>query len=115
MEFKKKRVTNKKAVVQLSAIAHEGRLTLLRILIQAGPDGVAASALAKNAKTKLPTASAQLLVLSNAGLVSSTRVGRQIIYQADFPNMTALLFFLMQDCCGRDSEICSPVIKALTA
>lgn len=113
MKTKSSRISTDKAVGQLSAIAHKGRLSLLRLLIKAGPGGIAATDLAKKAKTKLPTASAQLLVLSNAGLVKSTRVGRQVIYQADYSSMATLLCFLTNDCCGGDSDICSPVIAAL--
>ena len=101
------------AVKQLSAIAHEGRLVLLRLLIQAGPDGLPATELANLAKTKLPTASAQLLVLSNASLATSTRAGRQIIYRANYQTMTNLLKFLMLDCCSGSSEICTPLVPEL--
>lgn len=101
------------AVRQLSAIAHEGRLILLRLLIQAGPDGLPATTLANTANTKLPTASAQLLVLGNASLVTSTRSGRQIIYRANFHAMTRLLAYLTLDCCGGNQDICQPLLPEL--
>ncbi len=88
------------AVQQLAAIAHEGRLTMFRQLIQAGPEGLAAGVLAANLGGNPPTASAQLLVLSNAGLVTSARQGRHIIYSANYTTMSALLTFLPRDCCG---------------
>jgi len=101
------------AVKQLAAIAHEGRLALLRLLIQAGKDGLSATLLANRAKTKLPTASAQLLVLTNAGLVASTRSGRHIIYRANFETMTDLLRYLTLDCCGTSQDICAPLLPEL--
>ena len=111
MEIKADALSN--AVKQLAAIAHEGRLTLLRLLIQAGPEGLPATILARSASTKLPTASAQLLVLSNAGLVTSSRSGRQIIYAANFQTMTNLLSYLTLDCCGGSATICEPLLPQI--
>jgi len=107
----KKNITN--AVKQLAAIAHEGRLVLLRLLIQAGPEGLSATTIANRADARLPTASARLLVLSNAGLVTSTRSGRQIIYRADYTAMSKLLGFLTVDCCGGNQQICKPLVPEL--
>ena len=96
----------------LSAIAHEGRLVLVRRLIQAGPTGVSAGRLADFAGIGPTTASAQLLVLANAGLVKGIRRGRQVTYVADYERMRSLLTFLMLDCCCGEAEICEPVAKA---
>ena len=96
----------------LSAIAHEGRLVLVRRLIQAGPTGISAGKLADFAGIGPTTASAQLLVLANAGLVVGRRNGRQVTYVANFERMRNLLTFLMLDCCGGEAEICSPVANA---
>jgi DNA-binding transcriptional ArsR family regulator len=101
------------AVDTLSALAHEGRLTLVRWLIQAGPNGMNAGDLAVQAGIAPSTASAQLLVLKNAGLVQSQRKGRQIIYSASYTKMAALLGFLMEDCCCSRPEICQPLKDAL--
>ncbi|MGI9324641.1 MAG: ArsR/SmtB family transcription factor [Pseudomonadales bacterium] len=106
-------ISTSDAVRALSAIAHEGRLTLLRLLIQKGPEGLAAGSLARAAQVNAPTASAQLLVLMNAGLVNANRQGRHIIYRAQFQAMSQLLGFLMKDCCGGDRDICNPLLKAL--
>lgn len=107
------RAATSRAVRQLAAIAHEGRLTLLRQLIQAGRKGLAAGALAEAAQVNAPTASAQLLVLANAGLVRSEREGRHVIYYAQYGVMVELLSFLSQDCCGGQRDICDPLLKAL--
>lgn len=116
MKLKSKLKTSKQSrsvVARLGAIAHEGRLALLRRLIQAGPDGVSAGDLATFAGLNAPTASAQLGVLRSAGLISSTRIGRQIIYCADYGAMTDLLSYLMADCCGGNQKICAPLAAQL--
>lgn len=56
------------------------------------------------------TLSANLTLLANAGLVSSRRDGRSIIYSADYERMTGLLSFLMEDCCNGDAAICAPLV-----
>lgn len=58
------------------------------------------------------TLSAQLNILSHAGLLTSTRDGRSIIYTADFANMGELLVYLVEDCCNGTPEICEPLLVA---
>lgn len=87
------------AIKCLAAIAHDGRLTLMRRLIKAGPKGLSSGALAKAENLNPTTASAQLLVLSNTGLVKSERAGKQIFYRANFAGFQELISFLMEDCC----------------
>src|SRR5438128_491163 len=100
---------SKAAVARLAALAHEGRLAVFRLLVQAGPDGLAAGEIARQ-QTILPnTLSASLKVLSHAGLVGSRRDGRSIIYTADYGAMSGLLAFLMEDCCAGAAEICAPL------
>ena len=97
------------ALRQLSALAHEGRLAVFRILVKAGPDGMAAGNIARKLDTAANTMSAQLLLLSNAGLIRARREGRSIIYAVDFEQMSRLLLFLTEDCCGGRAEICAPL------
>lgn len=99
----------KKAVQQLSALAHDARLALFRLLVKAGPGGMAAGDIARKLKTPANTMSAQLLLLSNAGLIHARRDGRSIIYSADFESMSSLLIFLTEDCCGGRPEVCAPL------
>jgi len=87
------------AVKCLAAIAHAGRLSLMRRLIQAGPAGLSSGDLAKAENINSTTASAQLLVLSNTGLVSSKRHGKRIIYSAQYKRFQSLITFLIEDCC----------------
>ena len=103
------------AVTGLAALAHEGRLAVFRLLVKAGPDGVAAGDIARTLDTAPNTMSAQLLVLSNAGLIHARREGRSIIYAADFEKMSALLQFLTKDCCGGRPEICAPHAATVNA
>lgn len=99
----------KTAVENLSALAHEGRLSIFRLLVKAGPEGVAAGDIARKLDTAANTMSAQLLILANAGLVNARREGRSILYVADFDRMASLLLFLTEDCCGGKPEICAPL------
>jgi ArsR family transcriptional regulator, arsenate/arsenite/antimonite-responsive transcriptional repressor len=100
------------AARSLSALAQESRLEVFRLLVKVGPDGLAAGEIARSLDIAANTMSAQLLVLSNAGLIQSRRDGRSIIYSVDFPAMSELLVFLTQDCCGGRSEICAPLVAA---
>lgn len=99
-----------KAVVsRLSALAHEGRLSTFRLLVQAGPGGLAAGEIARRLNVLPNTLSTSLGVLSHAGLIDSRREGRSIIYTARYDTMRALLAFLMEDCCAGSPEICAPL------
>lgn len=97
----------KNAVINLSALAHEGRLTVFRMLVQAGSDGIAAGEIARRLGTPPNTLSANLNILSNAGLIASRRNGRSLVYTALYEQMTSLLEFLMEDCCNGSPEICA--------
>lgn len=98
------------AVASLSALAHEGRLSVFRLLVQAGPQGLAAGEIARRLGVLPNTLSASLNVLSHAGLIDSRREGRSIIYTARYDAMRELLAFLMEDCCAGSPEICAPLV-----
>jgi len=101
----------KSAVAALSALAHEGRLSVFRMLVQAGMEGVAAGEIARRLDVPPNSLSANLNVLSHAQLVESRRDGRSIIYTARYTSMTELLEFLLQDCCGGNPQICAPLVE----
>lgn len=103
------------ALSGLSALAHDGRLAIFRLLVKAGLDGMAAGSIARKLDTAPNTLSAQLLILSNAGLVRARREGRSIIYAVDFEAMSGLLLFLTKDCCGGRPEICAPLAQTVNA
>ena len=105
----------KAAIAGLSALGHEGRLSVFRMLVQAGPAGVAAGDIARRLNSPPSTLSANLNILSHAGLVTSRREGRSIIYVANYAAMSTLLGFLMADCCGGSPEICAPLNDILSA
>ena len=97
------------AVKRLSALAQESRLAVFRLLVQAGQTGVAAGDIARSLDIPANTLSAHLNILSNAGLVTSRRESRSIIYSAEYANMGDLLVYLMEDCCGGRPEVCAPM------
>lgn len=97
------------AVTALSALAHDGRLGIFRLLVQAGADGMAAGEIARATGALPNTLSSNLNILSGAGLVTSRRQGRSIIYAAAYDQMRELLSFLMEDCCAGKPEICAPL------
>lgn len=104
----------KNAVASLSALAHEGRLATFRMLVQAGPEGLAAGEIARRLDALPNTLSASLNVLSHAGLIASRRDGRSIIYTAHYDAMRGLLAFLMEDCCAGSPEICAPLAAVVS-
>ncbi len=100
-----------KAVEALSALAHESRLSIFRLLVRAGREGVAAGEIARKLDVLPNTLSANLTILANAGLISSRRDGRSVIYSADYERMRGLLGFLMEDCCNGNAAICAPLAE----
>ena len=99
------------AIRRLSALAQDGRLAVFRALVRAGPDGMAAGAIARALGVAANTLSAQLLVLANAQLVHARRNGRSIIYAVNFDTMRDLLVFLTEDCCAGNNEVCAPLAE----
>jgi len=93
----------------LSALAHPARLEVFRLLVRAGPPGLAAGDIARATGSLANTLSTNLGILAGAGLVSSRRDGRSIIYAAAYERMRDLLAFLMEDCCGGNPAICAPL------
>ncbi|MET3666126.1 DNA-binding transcriptional ArsR family regulator [Caulobacter sp. 1776] len=93
----------------LSALGHEGRLAIFRLLVKAGPVGIAAGDIARTLEVLPNSLSANLNVLSHAALITSRREGRSIIYCADYGAMSRLLGFLMEDCCDGAPQICGPL------
>ena len=84
----------------LGALAQVHRLAAFRALVQAGPDGLAAGALAAAVGLAPSALSFHLAHLSRAGLISCRRDGRRLVYAADFAAMDALVGYLTENCCG---------------
>jgi DNA-binding transcriptional ArsR family regulator len=103
------------AVAGLSALAHEGRLQVFRLLVQAGVMGMPAGEVARRLDVLPNSMSTNLNILSHAGLIRSRRQGRSVIYTADYDRMRDLLGFLVEDCCDGSPEICSPLAEVIRA
>src|SRR5262245_18845394 len=101
----------KTAVTALAALAQETRLSIFRLLVEAGPEGVAAGRIGETLEVPAATLSFHLKELTRAGLVS-TRHERQFIYYAvDFERMAGLMTFLTQNCCQGMPEKCLTVVE----
>lgn len=87
------------AVKVLSVLAHEGRVSLLQTLVQAGEPGASVSALAGTVGQNVKTVSAQLQLMADAELVHVRREGKQMIYCAQYETLGNLFAFIMHDCC----------------
>lgn len=98
----------KQAVQALSALAQDTRLAIFRLLVQAGPEGMAAGHIGEKLDLAPATLSFHLAGLTRAGLARSRPEGRFVIYSADYPAMNALVAFLSENCCGDAS--CQPSI-----
>ena len=101
------------ALKALAALAQETRLAIFRGLVQAGPAGMAAGAIAEALDVPAPTLSFHLAQLANAGLLRSRQEGRFVYYSADFDAMNGLVGFLTENCCGGNAcgpqaVVCSP-------
>ena len=94
------------AIAALGALAQEHRLALFRLLVQAGPDGMAAGAIAEALGIPNSSLSFHLAQLSRAGLIGQERRHRSLIYRANYDAMNTLVAYLMENCCG--GAACAP-------
>lgn len=97
----------KQIIDALSALAHETRLKVFRLLVEAGPEGLAAGSIGEKLALPPATLSFHLSHLARAGLARGRQDGRFVIYSADFQSMNDLIGFLTDNCCGGRS--CAPV------
>ena len=102
---------NKDAVTALAALAQETRLSIFRLLVQAGPEGVPAGVIGETLGVPAATLSFHLKELAHAGLVASRQEGRFIYYSTDYSQMAALMTFLTQNCCQGMPEECLTVME----
>lgn len=101
------------ALKSFDALSQETRLWAFRILVQAGPDGLSAGEIAESLGCRQNTMSSHLKLLQSAGLVARHRVGRNVIYSANYSTVRELVMFLMEDCCASNSAVCTPVAESL--
>lgn len=102
----------KQAVEALSALAQDTRLSIYRLLVQRGPAGMGAGAIAGALDIPASSLSFHLAHLSRAGLLTQRRESRSLIYAVDFAGMNALMGYLTENCCGSDTTACAPACAA---
>ena len=100
------------AIKALSALAHDHRLAVFRLLIKEGTEGLPAGLIAEALGIPPSSLSFHLSQLEHAGLVKSRRDQRRIIYSVDIATTRDLLAFLSEDCCGGRPEICARLSSA---
>jgi DNA-binding transcriptional ArsR family regulator len=99
------------AVAALAALAHEHRLAVYRLLVEAGPDGLPAGEIASRLKLPPSSLTFHLQALQRSGLISQERMSRQLIYAADFRTMNSLVDYLTENCCAGSTDCatqCTP-------
>ena len=101
----------KTAVFALAALAQETRLSIFRLLVQAGPTGLPAGEIGQKLSVAAATLSFHLKELSRADLASSRQEGRFIYYAANFEQMAALMSFLTENCCNGMPQECLTVVE----
>jgi ArsR family transcriptional regulator, arsenate/arsenite/antimonite-responsive transcriptional repressor len=99
-------------VAALGALAQETRLEVFRLLVQKGLEGLPAGEIGERLGLPSPTLSFHLNQLKFAGMVSSRRASRSIIYCANFKAMQELIDYLTENCCGGRPELCAPAAAA---
>jgi DNA-binding transcriptional ArsR family regulator len=90
----------RQALSAFGALSQETRLRILRVLVVAGPEGLAAGTVAEQVGVSASNVSFHLRELELAGLVRARRNGRSMIYGADHATLGALIRFLLEDCCA---------------
>ncbi len=101
------------AVAALAALAQDNRLDVFRLLVQAGPDGMAAGAVASALDLPPNTLTFHFDRLRMAGLITVRRAGRSMIYAAQYERMNALLGYLTENCCA--GVPCTPAAECAPA
>ncbi len=102
------------ALAALGALAQETRLQLYRLLVTVGPDGLSAGNIAERLGVIPSSLSFHLTNLVHAGLITQRRVGRLMVYAAEYGTMNALLAYLTENCCGQGVS-CTQVFNSAAA
>lgn len=109
----RRNMKSKDAIDAFAALAQPTRLAVIKLLVRAGPEGMASGEIARVVEAPPSTMSTHLAVLARAGLVSSRRDSRLIYYAADMTGLSDLLGYLVEDCCEGHPEICAPLAKVV--
>lgn len=102
----------REALAAFGALSQETRLRILRMLVVAGAEGLAAGTIAERAEVSASNVSFHLKELERAGLASARRDARSIIYSAAYDALSDLIRFLLEDCCAGRPEVCAPIVTA---
>jgi ArsR family transcriptional regulator, arsenate/arsenite/antimonite-responsive transcriptional repressor len=102
------------ALGAFAALSQQTRLSVLRLLIKAGNDGVSAGMIAEEIGVSASNISFHLKELERAGLITQRRESRSIIYAADYSGLRGLIEFLTMDCCAGRPEITGPIVACCT-
>lgn len=109
-------MNQRQALIAFAALAQETRLRIVHRLVRAGPKGLAAGSIGKAmGSASSSRISFHLSHLEQAGLITSRRDGRSIVYAAVLPALSDLIEFLMRDCCQGHPEVCAPAVAALAS
>lgn len=101
------------AISRLRALAQETRLAAFRLLVREGPKGLAAGELARRLEVNASTLSRHLAALEAAGLVTSRRQDRHILYAVNYEGIRDLVGFLLEDCCRNDPACLPAAVSAV--
>jgi DNA-binding transcriptional ArsR family regulator len=106
-------MTADETIAALAALAHAHRLAAYRLLVEAGPEGLAAGLVAQRLGIPPSSLTFHLQQLFRAQLITQRRLSRQLIYAANFATMNSLLAYLTQNCCGEGEQgaCVAPVCK----
>ncbi len=107
-------MTKASAIAALGALAQDTRLDIFRLLVGRGPEGMPAGEIGERLKQPSPTLSFHLNQLRYAGLITSRRESRSIIYRANFNTMSGLMSYLTEKCCAGRPELCGPQVFPAT-
>jgi ArsR family transcriptional regulator len=99
----------KAALKALAALAQDTRLAIFRLLVERGPDGAVAGAIAEALEIPAATLSFHMKEMTHAELLESNQEGRFVRYSANLAVVQELVNYLTENCCGGDLSMCAPV------
>ncbi len=101
------------AIEALAALAQPSRISIFRLLVRVGREGLPALEIGRRLDIVPSTLSGHLSILKRAGILTATRHQREIHYAADLSTVNNLIRFLLSDCCGGQLENCSEILTLL--
>ena len=108
--YKSRYVEKDETIEAFSALAQPTRMDAFKLIVMHEPNGIAAGEVSRLLDVPQNTMSTHLAILSRAGLISSERQSRSIIYRANFKGLREAINFLLKDCCAGHPDICAPLL-----